>query len=214
MSTASLARQRLLPVLGGFLVLVLLGWGVGEAAEIWASSTDRHLLAGVDADRDVALTSLATVMTTLGSGVVLLPMTAVVVLMLLRRRCPGDALFLTMVVLGEFALLYLVKDLVDRSRPPVPHLASTRSGSTPSTTSVSARWLAKAPTVPSPPAARTIGGRPSGLTRISGRRDTWSTGSSTATSKSCARKAPRTRGRSRAARRELGLVTRGVALIP
>lgn len=132
MSAAALVRRTPFTLLGAFLALVLLGWGAGEASEVWFTPADQHLLLGLDAHRGAWLTVLATALSTAGSNLVLLPVSLVVILLLSRRGRLADAIFIGVAVLGTVVLLYLVKDLVDRSRPLLPHLVGTHSPSFPS----------------------------------------------------------------------------------
>jgi undecaprenyl-diphosphatase len=128
----SARRRQLYRLAGAFILLAALGWIAGEASEAWATPADRQLLAALDAHQSHGLTAFATALTTLGSAVVVLPLGLVAIVLLSRLGRLDDAIFIGVAVIGTIALLYLVKDLVDRSRPVIPHLVGTRSASFPS----------------------------------------------------------------------------------
>ncbi len=117
---------------------LILGFGIGTGlllrlAERPDGSTgiDSSITAWFIAHRTGALTSLARALSTLGSQVVLLPLTAVAAAMLiLRRRFAFCALVIA--AWGGAILLYSVtKQVVGRHRPPA-HLWLTVVGRTPS----------------------------------------------------------------------------------
>ena len=70
--------------------------------------------------------------TYLGSGVIVLPVMAIAAAVCVRNSSPRDALMLVVVVAGAFLLYTTIKDLVDRPRPPVPHLTNAGGASFPS----------------------------------------------------------------------------------
>ena len=89
----------------------------------------------------------AGLITWLGATVTVLSVTvALGVLEWLRRRRLAVLAFLAMVAVGQNLIANTVKELVDRPRPPVPHLASSSGFSFPSghTAAAAATWAAVA----------------------------------------------------------------------
>jgi membrane-associated phospholipid phosphatase len=92
-------------------------------------------------------TRLLGLITWLGATVTVLSVTvALGVLEWLRRRRLAVLAFLVMVAVGQNLIANTVKELVDRPRPPVPHLASSSGFSFPSghTAAAAATWAAVA----------------------------------------------------------------------
>jgi undecaprenyl-diphosphatase len=128
----SRASARLAGLLIAWIVLVLVGWGLGELSSSAAQASD------VDAVRDVAqgrsplLTTLAHTLSFVGSGYVIVPLTVVVCVSFYHRGRRVDAYAVTLSALLAMALSSVTKIIVDRSRPPVHHLEVATSASFPS----------------------------------------------------------------------------------
>jgi membrane-associated phospholipid phosphatase len=128
---------------GAFVVLLALGWGVGE---LWSSAVGVDELSAVETvveSRTDALTSAAKAVTWLGSSWVVVPLAAVCCIALLRAGLPREALAMAVSLGGAILLWHAVKLLVGRPRPTVEHLAAVGGSSFPSghATQASAFWL-------------------------------------------------------------------------
>jgi membrane-associated phospholipid phosphatase len=134
----------------GLIALAVVGFGL--VADMVTSKTGLYRLdasaAAWGADHATAAsTRVLGLITWLGATVTVLTVAvALGALEWLRRRRLAALAFLVMVVLGQNLIANVVKDLVDRERPPVPHLAPSSGFSFPSghTASAAATWAAVA----------------------------------------------------------------------
>lgn len=115
-----------------FGALTLAGWGAGELLESHRNSLDRSLLLGVAARPTPEWAPWVRLLTDLGSARVLGPVAISAVAIFGWKGRRGDALLVAVAALGTFALLELVKDLVDRPRPTTLHLTVVHTNSFPS----------------------------------------------------------------------------------
>jgi undecaprenyl-diphosphatase len=119
--------------LAAALVLVLLiGWGLGELARATAQATDLAAVRDLAADRTATLTAVARALSLVGSGYVVFPLTLVAAAALFAtgRRAAAAALGLS--TLGAVVIANIDKLLVGRPRPPVHHLEVVSTASFPS----------------------------------------------------------------------------------
>ncbi len=121
-----------LALAGAFVGLLLIGWGVGGIARVWAQPVDLDWVRDLAGDRTPALTTVSRVLSALGSGYVVFPLALAACLFLLTRAQPGRALAVLLCTFGAVALANLDKLLVGRPRPPVHHLERVSSASFPS----------------------------------------------------------------------------------
>jgi membrane-associated phospholipid phosphatase len=134
----------------GLIFLAALGFGL--VSEMVTSRTGLYRwdasAAAWGADHATATsTRLLGLVTWLGATVTVLCVSvALGTLEFLRRRRLAVLAFLLMVVVGQNLIANTVKELVDRARPPVPHLAPSSGFSFPSghTASAAATWAAVA----------------------------------------------------------------------
>ena len=110
----------------------------GLAVRAWAPAFDLPAVQAVAADRAAGLTRVTSVLTALGSLVILSPLAALAVVVLWRWNRRPDALVLTTVVVGSALLPIVTKLIVGRPRPPVEHLTQVSSSSFPSEHAVQA----------------------------------------------------------------------------
>jgi undecaprenyl-diphosphatase len=110
----------------------------GLAVRAWAPAFDLQAVQAVAADRAAGLTRATSVITALGSLVILSPLAALAVVVLWRWNRRPDALVLTTVVVGSALLPTVAKLIVGRPRPPVEHLTEASSHSFPSEHAVQA----------------------------------------------------------------------------
>ncbi len=127
-----------LRVLAVFVVLCVATVIAGLAIRAWAPRFDLQTVQAVADHRAAGLTRLTSVLTGLGSLVILSPLAVLAVLVLWRRDRRRDALVLVMVVLGSALLSVVTKLIVGRPRPPVEHLTEVSSSSFPSEHAVQA----------------------------------------------------------------------------
>lgn len=127
----------------GFLALVLIGWGAGEAWLSVVGSAELDAMREVVAARTDALTALARVVTWAGSALLLVPLALTCSFALARAGRRREALLVVLGLAGAILLVDLVKPLVSRPRPPVEHLQKVAGSSFPSghATQASAFWL-------------------------------------------------------------------------
>ena len=121
--------------LRGLIVFVLLSVAtiiVGLLVTAWAPVSDLQALQSVAAHRAAGLTRLTSVLTSLGSLVILSPLVALAVVVLWRWNRRPDGLLLVTVAAGSALLPTLTKVIVGRPRPPVEHLTQVSSSSFPS----------------------------------------------------------------------------------
>jgi undecaprenyl-diphosphatase len=114
------------------LVLLLVGFVLGELSESLAQSADLRLVREVAADRSGWLTTVAHGLSWLGRGYVIIPLVLISCAALYRRGMRSSALAVAVSVLGAFALSSIDKLLVGRPRPPVQHLETVSTASFPS----------------------------------------------------------------------------------
>jgi undecaprenyl-diphosphatase len=115
-----------------WIMLVLVGWGLGELSRSAAQASDLDEVQDVAAGRSPLLTTLAHALSFAGSGYVIVPLAVVVCVILYHHGRRVDAYAVALSVLGAMALSSVVKPIVDRSRPPVHHLEAVSSASFPS----------------------------------------------------------------------------------
>jgi undecaprenyl-diphosphatase len=106
-----------LAVAAGLLIGVWSGFGL--LLDGHTSSTERGWIGDVEQGRSSEVTDVAKVLSTIGSGTVLVPVTLAVVLVLVLRRKVTVAAFLAASALGGLELAVAVKQIVDRHRPPL-----------------------------------------------------------------------------------------------
>jgi undecaprenyl-diphosphatase len=116
---------------------------IGIAVRALAPGFDTQTMVAVASQRNAALTRFAEVVTTLGSFVLLIPLT-IALLMLRRWKRPADDLALAVIAAGSVILPTVVKLVVARPRPTVGALSHLVSLSFPSehTTQAAAIYLA------------------------------------------------------------------------
>ena len=127
----------------GLAVFVLLGWGVGE---LWTSVVgwvDLNAVRDVAAQRTVALTDVARVVTWAGSAFLLVPLAVIACLGFTRVGLQREALAVALSLGGAMLISGWIKLLVSRPRPPVEHLQAVTGSSFPSghATQASAFWF-------------------------------------------------------------------------
>jgi len=127
----------------GLAVFVLLGWGVGELWNSIVGSVELNAARDVAAQRSVALTEVARVVTWAGSAFLLVPLALIACLVLARAGWRREALAVGLSLGGAVLISDWVKLLVSRPRPPVEHLQAVTGSSFPSghATQASAFWL-------------------------------------------------------------------------
>lgn len=123
MTPPSTPARRLLVLAAAFCVVVVLAILAGKilaGAERPGGATafDSSITTWVVAHRTGTLTALARGLSTIGSQVVLLPLTAVVAILLVARRELLPAAVLVSCWAGGLALYSLTKPVVQRHRPP------------------------------------------------------------------------------------------------
>jgi len=114
-----------------------MGFGLGELIRLTLSGSDLRLERHLAASPGVLRTPMQAV-TYLGSSVIVLPVMAIATAVCVWNSSRRDAIMLVVVVAGALLLYTAIKDLVDRPRPPVPHLANASGASFPSGHSVQA----------------------------------------------------------------------------
>ncbi|HYS27969.1 MAG TPA: phosphatase PAP2 family protein [Candidatus Limnocylindria bacterium] len=119
-------------VLAVFVLLIVATVLAGLAIRAWAPAFDLQAIQAVAAHRTAGLTRLTSVLTALGSLVILSPLAAIAAALLWRWDRHRDALVLVTVVVGSALLATLTKVIVARPRPPVEHLTEVSSHSFPS----------------------------------------------------------------------------------
>jgi undecaprenyl-diphosphatase len=127
-----------LRVLAVFVLLSVATVIAGLAIRAWAPAFDLQAIQAVAAHRTAGLTRLTSVLTALGSLVIVSPLAAIAVVVLWRWGRRSDALVLLIVVVGSALLATITKLLVARPRPPVEHLTQVSSHSFPSEHAVQA----------------------------------------------------------------------------
>jgi membrane-associated phospholipid phosphatase len=127
----------------GFVVFVLVGWGVGELWTSVVGSADLSAAHNVAAQRTAALTGAARVVTWAGSAFLLVPLALIACLALARAGLRREALAVVLSLGGAMLISDWVKLLVSRPRPPVEHLQAVTGSSFPSghATQASAFWF-------------------------------------------------------------------------
>ena len=127
----------------GLAVFVLLGWGVGELWTSVVGSAESNAVRDVAAQRTVALTDVARVITWAGSAFLLVPLALIACVVLLRAGLRREALAVAISLGGARLIFNWVKLLVSRPRPTVEHLQAVTGSSFPSghATQASAFWF-------------------------------------------------------------------------
>jgi undecaprenyl-diphosphatase len=127
-----LASARLFGLLIAWIVLVLVSWGAGELSTSAAQASDLDAVQDAAAGRSPRLTTLAHVLSFVGSGYLIVPLAVVVFVILHHLGRRVDAYAVSLSAFGAMALSSVVKLIVDRSRPPVHHLEAVSGASFPS----------------------------------------------------------------------------------
>lgn len=115
-----------------FVLLLLIGWGLGELAVAVTQASDLDSVRDVAAERTATLTVIAWIFTTIGSGYVMFPLTIVAAVVLYATRRPAAAAVIALSMAGAVVIANVDKRLVGRARPPVHHLEAVTSPSFPS----------------------------------------------------------------------------------
>src|SRR5437763_12752468 len=137
-------------LLAGLLMLIIVGFGLGEVSRHVTNSADLDAVRDLAGDRTRALTSIAEVLSVLGRTVVIIPLALVAAAVLARFHSRTDAVFLILSVAGALIIFNADKVLVERPRPPLHHLQAASNWSFPSghATTSSAFYLALALVLP------------------------------------------------------------------
>lgn len=114
------------------LVLLMVGWGLGELARSVAQTTDLTAVRDLAADRTPTLTAVARALSLVGSGYVVFPLALVVAAALFLARLPILATAIGLSTLGAVVISSTDKALVGRPRPPIHHLEHVVGASFPS----------------------------------------------------------------------------------
>jgi undecaprenyl-diphosphatase len=127
----------------GLAVFVLFGWGVGELWTSVVGSVELNAVRDVAAQRTVALTDVARVVTWAGSAFLLVPLALIACLVFARMGLHREALAVALSLGGAMLISVWIKLLVSRPRPPVEHLQAVTGSSFPSghATQASAFWF-------------------------------------------------------------------------
>ncbi|MBN9621556.1 MAG: phosphatase PAP2 family protein [Actinobacteria bacterium] len=142
MAFSSLIRSKpILQLLAGWISLLLVGWAAGEFATNYLTTADLEAVTEVAAGRSAGLTALSHVLSFLGSGYWVTPVTVILCLALFRIGRRLDSVAMALSVIGASALSSADKLLVGRPRPPVEHLETVTTSSFPSGHSTSAGAL-------------------------------------------------------------------------
>ncbi|HEY2055008.1 MAG TPA: phosphatase PAP2 family protein [Solirubrobacterales bacterium] len=128
----------------GWVLLLALGWALGELCQSVLTSVDLEVVRSVAGRRTATLTAIAHLFSSLGSWYVITPLAVVGCVLLYRHGWRRSAFAVGVSALGAYLLSALDKALVGRPRPPVEHLETVSSPSFPSghTTSATAFYLA------------------------------------------------------------------------
>jgi len=132
------SKTYALRVLAVFVLLIVATVLAGLAIRAWAPAVDLQAIQTVAAHRTAGLTRVTSVLTALGSLVILSPLAAIAAAVLWRRNRRRDALLMVTVVVGSALLSVVTKLIVARPRPPVEHLTEVSSHSFPSEHAVQA----------------------------------------------------------------------------
>lgn len=116
---------------GSLVALLAIGWGLGALAKSTTAS-DLDTVRDLAVARTPALTTLAHVLSFIGSGFVVFPLALILCLILYRRGWPAAAVALAVSTGGGVVIANIDKLLVGRARPPVVHLEHVASESFPS----------------------------------------------------------------------------------
>jgi membrane-associated phospholipid phosphatase len=122
------AAARLAAVL---IALMLAGWGAGELSQSLHAG-DLATVRDVAAQRTGAETTIAHVLSRLGTGLLIGPLAVACCVVLYRSVGPGAALYVALTTAGAVAIFNVDKLLVARPRPPVEHLEAAAHFSFPS----------------------------------------------------------------------------------
>jgi undecaprenyl-diphosphatase len=126
---------------------IILGLGVltaiaGIAVRAWAPAFDLQTMQALAGHRDATFTSIAWLVTDLGSFPLLAPL-AIAFLLLRRWKRPADDIALVVIATGSALLPFVVKLIVARPRPTLEQLSALKTLSFPSehTTQAAAIYL-------------------------------------------------------------------------
>lgn len=131
-------RAFALRVLAVFVLLSGATIIAGLVVRAWAPAFDVQAMQSVAAHRPAGLTRFTSVLTALGSLVIVAPLAALAVVVLWRWNRRRDGLVLVTVLAGSALLPTVTKPIVGRPRPPVEHLTQVSSNSFPSEHAVQA----------------------------------------------------------------------------
>lgn len=130
--TPALPRgRRAAGLVAALTVLVLAGWGIGELVRS-LDAADLEAVRDVAAQRTPAETTVAHVLSRLGSSLVIGPLAVVCCAALYRLAGPARALYLAVSTAGAVVIFNVDKLLTGRPRPPVAHLEAATHSSFPS----------------------------------------------------------------------------------
>jgi membrane-associated phospholipid phosphatase len=128
---------------GALILLALVGWGAGELISSSLPSTDLQVVRDLATQRTSLATTIAHVLSWVGSGLVITPLAVLFSLIVYRsdRRAAGAVSLST---IGAVVIFNIDKLLIGRPRPPVAHLEAAVHSSFPSghATVASALYLA------------------------------------------------------------------------
>jgi membrane-associated phospholipid phosphatase len=124
--------DRIVRLLIALLVLVLIGWGLGILCRSLLTTIDLRAVRAVASERTPAQTTVAHVLSWIGSGYVIFPLTLVCCAILYLAGQSRPSLAVGLSTLGAVVIANLDKLLVGRPRPPVHHLEKVTSYSFPS----------------------------------------------------------------------------------
>ena len=125
-------RSEVIRLILVFVLLLVIGWGLGELAVAATQASDLDSVRDVAAERTATLTVIARILTTIGSGYVMFPLTIVAAVVLYARGRSAAAAVIALSMAGAVAIANIDKRLVGRPRPPVHHLEAVTSASFPS----------------------------------------------------------------------------------
>jgi undecaprenyl-diphosphatase len=126
--TAAAARRLVLAL----VVLVLVGWGLGEACVALVGHADLNAVRELAAQRSRGLNALTRALSWVGSALVIVPLAVACCALLNHLGRTRDAVAIAVSLGGAILLYRCVKLLVARPRPPVEHLQAVTGASFPS----------------------------------------------------------------------------------
>jgi membrane-associated phospholipid phosphatase len=119
-------------MLGGLVAFVLIGWGAGALWTSLIGSAEVEFMRELAAQRSPAATTVAKIVTWLGSAWVLVPLALLSCALLARAGLRREAVAVALSLGGAMLISTTVKQLVSRPRPPVEHLQTVTGWSFPS----------------------------------------------------------------------------------